>query len=443
MQLTFDHTQKIADGRTPAAYHSPDNVVQVFYTDASGRIYSVDADTPRGNFADREFSLPHLAAPDTGAQHLSVSYLPRLNFWAVWRTGNLHRMGVFLLKQETNKYLVDGSLQFDADDPGVTLSLTLDNPAGIIAAEDAVEVPPGTRINVFFSAGDSGRLHLGIYYLDRIVTAVGNPQVSLTARNATGKLLKDQSFDEDNTFSGTKSAVIVEILEMAGILSHRVQFTAQTINIDFAPNTSYFDGLQAILSTLPGWEIREDASGTFVVGDAEHIELYLPAGTYLFERGRDCIGREVTRDDRETYARVCVHDREFTIAAYQDIEFIDQWNLPRKKTLYVEAPEGTTQGQAEATAVFLAGRMAQVGVIESFAAPFRPHLQPGDAAEIIEPGKAARLLGTLTQVGLQFGRGGFYTSFTVDSGGVIKKPRLKDLIEAVSRRKSAGSAKII
>ena len=49
-------------------------------------------------------------------------------------------------------------------------------------------------------------------------------------------------------------------------------------------------------------------------------------------------------------------------------------------------------------------------------------------------------IGTLTQVGLKFGRGGFYTSFTVDSGGVIKKPRLKDLIEQIGGK--TGGAKI-
>ena len=208
MKLIFEHSQKVTDGHTPAAYHSPDNVVQVLYTDATGRIYSVDTETPFGNFADREFSLPVLAAPDEGAQSLSVSYLPRMNFWAVWRVADVHRLGVFLLKQETNKYLVDGSMTFNADDPGVSLSLTLENPKGIIAAEDAVNVPPGTRINVYFRIGDSARVPLGIYYLDRVVTAVGNPRVDLTARNVTGKLLKDQTFDEDNSFSGTVVTIV-------------------------------------------------------------------------------------------------------------------------------------------------------------------------------------------------------------------------------------------
>ncbi|WP_461369591.1 hypothetical protein [Candidatus Darwinibacter acetoxidans] len=443
MELTFEHSQKIADGHTPQAWHSPDQICQVLYTDATGRIYSVDTETPFGNFADRTFTAPLLAAPDTGARHLTIAYLPRMNLWANWLTGNTHRQAVFLLKQETNKYLVDGSMTFSDDDPGVSLSLTLENPAGIIAAEGTTEVPPGTRVSVYFRIGDSSRIALGQYYLDRIVTAVGNPRVDLTARNVTGKLLKDQTFDEDNTFSGTVTAVLVEMLEDAGVVNHRVESVGATINIEFPPNMSYFDGLQSVISTRNGWQMREDASGTIIIGSPAYVQLFMPPGTYSFERGRDCFGREVTRDDRETYSRVCVHDREFAVKAWRDVQFIETWNLPRKKTLYVEAPEGTTQAQAAAKAEYLAGRLADVGVIESFVAPFRPQIQPGDAAEIAEPDRPLpRLLGTITQVGFRFGRSGFFTDFTVDSGGVVRKPRIRDLIEQISGRRDVGSAKI-
>jgi hypothetical protein len=66
MQLQFDHIQHIADGHNPAAWHSPDQIAQVYYTDAGGRIQAVDTETEYGDFADRIFSLPHLAGPDAG-----------------------------------------------------------------------------------------------------------------------------------------------------------------------------------------------------------------------------------------------------------------------------------------------------------------------------------------------------------------------------------------
>jgi hypothetical protein len=438
MQLQFDHVQHIASGHNPAAWHSPDQIVQVYYTDAGGRIWAADAETPFGNFADREFSLPHLAAPDEGAQSLSVSYLPRMNFWAVWRVGDIHRLGVFLLKQETNKYLVDGSLSFRADDPGVSLSLTLENPAGIISTEEATETPPGTRISVFFRAGDSGRYPLGIYYLDRISTKTGDPLVQLSARNATGKLLKDQTFDEDRTFDGRTDAILAEILDAASVINYRIEPNTDQITAEFPPNMSYFDGIMAILSTIPDWQMREDVSGTIVIGSSSFV---FSPGNYTFSRGHDCFSREVVRDDRETYSRVCVHDREFTVMAFRDVTFPEGWNLPRRKTLYVEAPEGTTQAKANTLATHLATRLAGVGTMETFNSPFRPHLQPGDQATITE-GNKSTVLGVITAVGLQFGRQGFYTEFTVDSGGVVKKPMIRDLIEQISGRRDVGSAKI-
>ena len=438
MQLVFDHVQHIASGHNPAAWHSPDQIVQVYYTDAGGRIQAVDTETEYGDFADRTFSLPHLAAPDTGAQHLKIAYLPRMNLWALWRAADVHRLAVFLLKQEANKYLVDGSLSFRADDPGVSLSLTLENPAGIISTEEATETPPGTRISVFFRAGDSGRYPLGIYYLDRISTKTGDPMVQLSARNATGKLLKDQTFDEDRTFDGRTDAILADILDAASMINYRIEPNTDQIAAEFPPNMSYFDGIMAILSTIPDWQMREDVSGTIVIGSSSFV---FNPGNYVFSRGRDCFSREVIRDDRETYSRVCVHDREFTVMAFRDVTFPEGWNLPRRKTLYVEAPEGTTQAKANTLATHLATRLGHVGTMETFNSPFRPHLQPGDQATITE-GNKSTVLGVITAVRLQFGRQGFYTEFTVDSGGVVKKPMIRDLIEQISGRRDVGSAKI-
>ena len=441
MELLWEHSQKITNGHNPAAYHSPDNVLQVLYVDDNGNIRATATETPFGNFADREFFGSEFAAGDTGVEHLTLSYLPRMNIWAVWHSEGRHRMGVFLLKQEANKYLDSGSVSFRGDDPTTSLSLTLENPQGIICAEDACEVPPGTKVSVFFRSGNSVRLPLGSYYLDRVTTKTGDPKVTISARNIIGKLLKDQTFDENTTFSGTVTQVLQDILEYGGVTFHRVESVATTIGMEFPPNMSLYDGIQSVISTMDGWEIKEDINGAVVIGGATHLQYHCPAGHYVFSRGADLFSREVSRDDREVYSRVCIHDRDFKVKVYEDVAFQDGWNLPSRKTLYVEVPEGTSQAEAEATAEHLANRLANVGIIESFSGPFRPHLQPGDAAEITEPGKLARLLGTITQVGLRFGKSGFTTDFTVDSGGVLRKPSLKDLIQDIGGKKQTGSAK--
>jgi hypothetical protein len=130
------------------------------------------------------------------------------------------------------------------------------------------------------------------------------------------------------------------------------------------------------------------------------------------------------------------------VHAYADVDFAEGWNLPAKKTLYVKVPEGTTEAEAQAIANQLATRIADVGIVESFAGPIRPQLQPGDQASIWEPGKIGRLLGVLTEVGHQFGRNGFYTSFTVDSGGMLRKPAIRDLVDIIAgQREISGNVR--
>ena len=94
MELLWEHSQTITAGHNPAAYHSPDNILQLLYTDDKGQIRATATETPFGNFADRAFFGTGFGAPDTGVEHLSMSYLPRMNIWAVWKSGDAHRLAV-------------------------------------------------------------------------------------------------------------------------------------------------------------------------------------------------------------------------------------------------------------------------------------------------------------------------------------------------------------
>lgn len=386
----------------------------------------------------RKFTSPRQAAADADIENLKLAYLPRINVWTTWNSGLKQRLGHLLLKQEVSKYLVDGNITFRASDPGADLRLTLENPAGIIAGEDMAEIPPGMRVSVYFRIGDSDRYALGNYYLDRIVMRVGDAEVSLNARNATNKLLKDQTFNEYCNYpEDTITNVVAAILDMAGVVGYRIQQTNQLLGVKFTPSMTIFEGLMQVISVMPGWQIREDVNGTILVGDMDFVST---PGIYYYERGRDCFSREVVRDDRETYARVCVHGRDFIPAVYRDVDFSEPWNLPKNKTLYLEVPKGTSQAMAEQTADYFAYRLSKVGLVETFLGPIRPHLQPGDRADVMEPGKLARTIGTITQVEHSFGRDGFYSEFTADSGGVIRKPMIRDLIEEISGKKDGGLA---
>jgi hypothetical protein len=80
-------------------------------------------------------------------------------------------------------------------------------------------------------------------------------------------------------------------------------------------------------------------------------------------------------------------------------------------------------------------------VIETFVGPFRPHVLPGDYAEIVsKTGK--KLLGVITTVVHHFGRQGFTTELTVDSGGRVNRPNVSEYIRKITGGKElSGNVK--
>lgn len=436
MKIDFEYIQTITTGHNPSGFHSPDNVFQLFYTDDNGKMHGLYADTENGDFKDKEFIGDTIVVPDTNVEHLKIAYLPRLNVWATWKNKNKHRMAVFVLKQETNKYVTSGEISFSQDNPISPLRLTLENPRGIISNEDGSDISnlaPGTRINVFFSIGDSSRVHMGVYYMDNIKMTVGDKDVSIDGRNITGKLLKEQTFDEKNTFNDSFTNIFKRILNQARIPTYYVETTGETVNVEFPPDMNLYEGIEELLKLLPNWQMREEIPGIVVIG-RPRFPNFSKNGVYTFKRDTDCFSRSISRDDMETYSRICVHTQDFTRKLYRDVKFIEGWNLPIKKTLYVQVPDGTSLNRIESYANELSERLANVGVVETFVGPFRPQLQPGDQANIIEVGKVSKMIGIITEVRHRFGTDGFYTEFTVDSGGVIRQPRIKDLIEKIGQQ---------
>jgi hypothetical protein len=123
---------------------------------------------------------------------------------------------------------------------------------------------------------------------------------------------------------------------------------------------------------------------------------------------------------------------------YQDVETYSGWNLQANKTLYINVPEGTTLADIQSYAEQIANNLQYVGKIESFTGPFRPQLILGDEAVIVSS-KGSIRLGLITEITHRFGKDGFYTDFTVDSGGRLGKGRLSDYIGKITKDKTSSS----
>ena len=113
--------------------------------------------------------------------------------------------------------------------------------------------------------------------------------------------------------------------------------------------------------------------------------------------------------------------------------------LKANKTMYIQVSNDSKLVEVEAYADEIATRLGNVGKIESFIGPIRPHLQVGDYATIIGENGLSKDLGIITEVGHSFGKSGFNTSFTVDSGGRLGKGSLSGYIKKIATGDSGKS----
>lgn len=283
---------------------------------------------------------------------------------------------------------------------------------------------------------------MGVFYVDSVDLQVNAGTISADCRSITGKMLKDQCFDENHLYEYDLYAYNLEaILVNAGISDYRIQQpdvpeTAWKTGMEFPPDMSMLTGLNAYIRASLNWIARETLDGQIIAGS---IKTYQPLidmnSKYTFNRGSDLISRGIRRDDNDVYSRVCYQSKDGTtgqyVRAYANVQHEYDWSYAPHKTLYVETAENAALADLQEMGDSLASRLSRAGMMEQFSGPFRPHLIPGDSAEIVSD-RDTYLFGIVTTVAHNMGSNGFITSFTVDSGGILGKPRLKELISKAS-----------
>ncbi|WP_392654718.1 hypothetical protein [Dehalococcoides sp. THU4] len=128
----------------------------------------------------------------------------------------------------------------------------------------------------------------------------------------------------------------------------------------------------------------------------------------------------------------CVEYEDFSISSSSGYKYSKV-----KESLNGKRMFGTFKG-GYAYAAQIADSLQFVGKIESFTGPFRPQLILGDEAVIVDS-EGSTILGLITEITHRFGKDGFYTDFTVDSGGKLGKGRLSDYIGRITKDKSSSS----
>lgn len=449
MELNIEHSGEIGAGKYPDFLQFHDTVGQQFFV-KSGEIFGkASLKIDNGRFDDVTWLEENNVSPDKDVSLLEIKTLSGFGVVGSYLTPTAQKMIIYEYQQDMSTYLNSGKISFNADTPIASFTLSLENPideeteieGSVAINEESSLLSPGAKVIFKFTVGDEiEEVDLGSYYIDRSLYDKLSETASADGRNLIGKALKDQTLNENSkTGYNNITTIINNMLANAnlGVDQYEVEFEAEKRIFEFDPNKEILSGLEEIFKAMVNWKMEETHEGEIIVGSPT-FELFPQRGIYTFYRDKEIFSRQVNRDDQGSYRKVCVHDSDWNIEVYEDVSVYTGWSLQSNKTLFVQVADGTRLSNAQAIAVNVSNRLANVGKIESFVGPFRPQLLIGDEARIVDA-DGSTSLGLITQISHEFGKGGFYTSFTVDSGGKLGRGRLSDYINMIKTVGTAGS----
>ena len=447
MELIFDVVGTIGTGNSPDFIQFPKTEGQVFYL-KSEELYGKPSGKLHGDFTDPYWEQEQKISPESTVKLIEINMLQGFGIVGSYHTDQAQKLIIYEYVFDMGRYLERASITHSMDTPIARFVLHLENPknenldqkGNAAIGEDISLVSPGSKIYFEFSMGDSEPYPMGVFYVDRSYFSLLSETITADGRNVIGKALHDQTFDEDNTYPiQALSLTLKEILEKAHISQDEilVENTSVEAGYVFDPHMNYLQGILEILKALNHWQIKELVDGTLVIG-SQNYAGFTSNSPYTFQRNKDIFSRSIVRDDQDAYRRVCVHDQGFNMKVFRNVTTYSGWNLQANKTLYIRVPDGTSLEDAENYANQIATGLEYVGKVESFTGPFRPQLMLGDEA-VIKGEDGNTNLGLITEITHRFGKEGFYTDFTVDSGGRLGRGRISDYIGKITKDKSSSS----
>lgn len=444
MELIMDNLLDCGAGHFPQAVHDINNKLCIFSLTDNGTISCAETDPPMGIYDNLVFKNRGRCSPDENISLPSIKKVAHFGAYGFWSAESDHRFIIYMVPTDISRAFVNGSVQIGIGSEVSSLSCNLINIQGQLLNRYRALVTPGTRLEIHFSLGNSPDLTLGIFYIDRANVAYPEETVSVSGRNAIGKLLKEQTFDETTSFdTGSLQGNLKAILEYAGVENFFVGDNTDNKPLNFESETTILEGLKYAYSMIDGWQLAETSSGVVGISAVDDARFDRPS-VFAFERDHTCWNYNIEYDDSDAASRVCVWSQltgegqeNQTRRVYVDVQYNRWWVQPMHRTLYVQTIDDATDEQINHIATSLAKSLEITGRIETFACIFTPQLTLGDEVHITNSRGASETIGTVTDVKHTFGKGGFFTSFTVDSGGRRSRARLSDLIASASENPKA------
>lgn len=364
-----------------------------------------------------------------------------------------------------------GNISYKNDSASAQFKANIMNIHEGIFMDDATLFQPGAKITFKVVAGNEEPYAMCVAYLDSADYNINSTNVPISGRNTVGFKLMQSTFDDTTEISGEAHQVVALIMDMAGVTSYSVEQRSGSRKHEFKPDQTFMSGLEQVCELYSDWKVIELPDGTIVVGSASYISNYQTNGYYIFklyEHGdggkfalnRSLFKRKTKRSCDAAYTKVRITGRDADGNDLQPVTVpvanYSHWYMPKNKTYHESTPDGLTQDELQTYAEDVAAHLQYVGVGEDFTCSLQPHLLIGDVAAFDNGDNTITPLGIITDVKHNFGKSGFTTDFSTDSGGLLanileilftktkslngynRKQTLKDLIQVASGSSVAG-----
>lgn len=359
--------------------------------------------------------------------------------------------------------VASGQLGYSNNNSVVQLKANLMNIKEAIFMHESTVFQPGARVIFKILAGDEYPMDMCSIFLDSVDFNVASTTVPISGRNNIGFKLMQSTFDvEIEKVTAKPHEAAQAIATLGGISKLVIESTDEEREFSFRADQTLMSGLEQIAALFPGWKIAELPSGTIVMGYRSFVDGYQGNGYYVFEAG-SVFKRKTKRSCDAAYTKVRITGKD---ADGNDLEPVivpvnnySQWGLPPNKTYHESVPDGFTQDELQEYAELVARSIQYVGVGEDFAGSFQPQLCIGDVAAVDNGDGTSTALGLVTSIKHTFGKSGYTTEFSTDSGGIAmetlaggssvqtmmrplngynRKQTIKDLIQVASGSSKAG-----
>lgn len=430
-------------GTNPDFLHFENNEISILFV-YQGEIYAKSSKTDEENYSN-PFSENTIALKTKEVDFFKIDPLGGFGAIGAIRcqgTNYLqHKLLIYEYKHDMSSHLASADIGRTIGNPITTFGMSLLNSkkkGRYLLSErkkTSLKLNPGAKIVLNFLLGNSGKVNLGEFYVDRSDFKVNGLDIKLSGRNILGKSLKDQSFDEkfDFEYDFVHNIIKKIIIELGGVEKDKVfvEESDESASYTFESQMNLMSGINEIFKTLNNWHIEEN-NGRIIVGSAK-FGAFNPRKTFYLRRNKDAFSRQIIQDDAESYRRICIKDKEKTFEIYKEVEVYEGWNLKTNRTLHLEVPEGVSEEKAERYATNIANLLGKIGKIEVFDIKFNPEIEPGD--EVVIKGfedSYSEELGLITSIKHKFGKDGIFTTINVDSGGTKTTGRLSDYIKNIT-----------